>query len=282
MEVGSESSGVMAKRFIDTSIFRKDFIRGLDAPYKLLFLYLINECDHAGLWDVEIEVAEVRLGVKIGGDPIAKFCGKVIPVDGGKKWFIPSFISFQYGQLNPENRAHGSAISLLKKFNLLTDQYEIKPLTSPLQGAMDMDKEMDKEMDMVKVKEKRAENEKQKPPHPGVIEVIQHLNELNGTNLRTDTKATVRLIEQRFAEGYTLTELKEIVEYKVAEWKSTEMEKYLQPDTLFNGEKCAKYRNQVQAAKDKGLTAQQIKGNGSNNSKLYKDDLGQRVAALYK
>lgn len=145
----------MAKRFIDTSIFRKDFIRGLDAPCKLLFLYLINECDHAGLWDVELEVAEVRLGLKFKGDPINQFAGKVIPVDGGKKWFIPSFVNFQYGDLNPENRAHGSVISLLKKFDLLDSEHQIKPLISPLQGAMDMD--MVKDTDMVKVKAPETE-----------------------------------------------------------------------------------------------------------------------------
>lgn len=151
----------MAKRFIDTAIFRKDFIRGLDAPCKLFWLYLINECDHAGLWDVEIEVAEIRLGVKLPKNAVEKFGGKIRPVDGGKKWFIPSFIDFQYGKLNPENRAHGAAISLLNKFNLLTDQNEIKPLTSPLQGAMDMD--MVKELDTDKVKVKKAEPKKFDP-----------------------------------------------------------------------------------------------------------------------
>lgn len=143
------------------------------------------------------------------------------------------------------------------------------------------DNEYENEIDNESVNgnKKWGTGEKQKPPHPGVVEVIQYLNELNGTNLRTDTKATVRLIQQRFSEGYTLTELKEIIEYKVAEWRGTDQEKWIQPDTLFNGEKCAKYRNQVQAAKDKGLTASQIKGN--NNPKLNKDDLAQRVAALY-
>lgn len=143
----------------------------------------------------------------------------------------------------------------------------------------DNEYENDIDNESVNGNKKGGTGEKQKPPHPGVIEVIQYLNELNGTNLRTDTKATVRLIQQRFSEGYTLTELKEIIEYKIAEWRGTDQEKWIQPDTLFNGEKCAKYRNQVQAAKDKGLTASQIKGN--NNPKLNKDDLAQRVAALY-
>ena len=141
----------MAKRFIDTSLFRKGFVRGLEAPYKLLWLYILSECDHAGLWDVEIEIAELRLGVKFGKDPLSVFSEKVVSIDGGSKWFIPSFIEFQYGDLNPENRAHNSVISLLRKHSLLTEENEIKPLISPLQGSKDMDK--DKELDKEKEKE---------------------------------------------------------------------------------------------------------------------------------
>lgn len=116
-------------------------------------------------------------------------------------------------------------------------------------------------------KSKGGVGERQKPIHPGVTEVIQYLNELNGTNFRTDTKATVKLIEQRFAEGFPISELKEIIEYKVAEWKGTTQEKWLQPDTLFAAENCAKYRNQVQAAKDKKMSITQIRARPSNAPK---------------
>lgn len=108
-------------------------------------------------------------------------------------------------------------------------------------------------------------------------EIITYLNELNGTNFRTDTKATCRLIDQRIGEGYTVQELKEIVEYKIAEWKGTDQEKWLQPDTLFNGEKCAKYRNQVQAAKDKGMSISQIKGKGK-----VKPDMGELIKLAHQ
>jgi len=143
----------MAKRFIDTAIFRKDFIRGLDAPYKLLWLYIINECDHAGIWDVEIDVAKARLGVEIDEKTaIQKFSDKIVVIKG--KWFIPDFIDFQYGELKPENRAHNSVIQILTKYNLIQN----KPLTSPLQGAMDMDmvKDMDKGKDKDTVKEDKT------------------------------------------------------------------------------------------------------------------------------
>lgn len=133
----------MAKRLIDTAIFRKDFIRSLDAPCKLLFMYLINECDHAGLWDVEFEVMEIRLGLKFKKSPLDQFGNKVVVVDGGKKWFIPSFVEFQYGELNENNRVHASVISILSKHDLLDENNQIKPLTSPSQGCKDMDKEKD-------------------------------------------------------------------------------------------------------------------------------------------
>jgi len=163
-------SSTMAKRLIDTSIFRKDFIKSLEAPYKLLFIYLINECDHAGLWDVEIEIAEMRLGVKFKSNPLAVFRGKVIAVDDGKKWFIPSFVTFQYGNLNPDNRAHASVISLLEKFDLLDDEYRIRPIVSPFEGAMDKDIDKDKEMD----KEQRGE--KSKKPFVILSEIPKNWN----------------------------------------------------------------------------------------------------------
>jgi len=141
----------MAKRFIDTDIFKKSFIRGLDAPHKLLFLYLINDCNHAGIWECDWEVACIRLGVEVSEESARKAFGdKVIFFDGVSKLFIPSFIEFQYGELNEANRAHKSVIDVLSRYKLLDKENKplTKPLTTPLQGCkdMDMDKDMDKDM----------------------------------------------------------------------------------------------------------------------------------------
>lgn len=151
----------MAKRFIDTDIFKKPYIRGLQAPYKLLWLYILTDCNHAGLWDVEIDVAQLKLGVKVKeSDALIAFAGKVIVVKTGEKWFIPSFIEFQYGKLNPENRAHASVINLLSAHNLYFDgelvllgKEENKGLTSPSEGCKDIDKdkELDKDKEVARV-----------------------------------------------------------------------------------------------------------------------------------
>ena len=110
----------MAKRFTDTEKWKKPFIRGLQGAYKLLWLYICDDCDHAGIWQVDIEVAAIRIGEKIDSkEAIKSFDEKIIIFDKGNKWFIPSFLEFQYPSgLNPDNRAHNSVIILLEKYNL--------------------------------------------------------------------------------------------------------------------------------------------------------------------
>jgi hypothetical protein len=140
----------MAKRFTDTEKWKKPFIRGLQGAYKLLWLYICDDCDHAGIWQVDFEVAKIRIGEDIClPDALECFGDKIIVFDNGNKWFIPSFIEFQYPSgLNPDNRAHNSIIILLEKYNLLKN--ENKPLTSPSEGRKDMDKDMDMDKDKVK------------------------------------------------------------------------------------------------------------------------------------
>ena len=55
----------MAKRFIDTNLFRKRWIRELDIDMKLFWIYLLTDCDHAGIWDVDIERASFQLNLKL-------------------------------------------------------------------------------------------------------------------------------------------------------------------------------------------------------------------------
>ena len=148
----------MAKRFTDTEKWKKPFIRNLSAPYKLLWLYICDDCDHAGIWQVDIDVARIRIGEDINEQDAVKFFGdKIVRIDKGNKWYIPSFIDFQYPSgLNPDNKAHGGIIKILQKYNIIDGEF--KPLISPLYGAMDMDKEMDINKDKVMVKKKVVEN----------------------------------------------------------------------------------------------------------------------------
>jgi len=115
-------------------------------------LYILDDCDHAGIWHVDIEIAEIKIGEKIDKQTaINKFNGKINVIQNGEKWFIKDFIEFQYGTLNPLNRVHESVIKILKKENLINENME---LISPLQGAKDKDKDKGKDKEKDKNKDK--------------------------------------------------------------------------------------------------------------------------------
>lgn len=134
----------MPKRLTDTEKWKKPFIRGLDGAYKLLWMYILDDCDHAGIWQVDLEVARIRIGENVDYDvALRNFNGNVVAISKFK-WFIPDFIDFQYGALNPANRLHLSVINILKKNGLYKEK---KGLVSPLEGPKDKDKDKNKNKD---------------------------------------------------------------------------------------------------------------------------------------
>tara|TARA_R110000824_G_scaffold34174_1_gene108968 strand:+ start:1280 stop:1903 length:624 start_codon:yes stop_codon:yes gene_type:complete len=121
----------MAKRFTDTDKWKKGFIRSLPAKYKLFWLYILDDCNHAGIWETDFEVASIRIGNKITEKEASKILSSQIKIfDGGNKWFIPKFIDFQYGILNENSRPHLAVIKLLDKY----DVYNIEGI-SPVDVA---------------------------------------------------------------------------------------------------------------------------------------------------
>lgn len=134
----------MSKRFADTDKYKKGFIRALPAAYKLLWDYICLDCDHAGIWHVDFDVAQICVGKDciISKDEAIRHFNdgeeRIQVLNGGSKWFIKPFVEFQYGQLNPANRVHLSVLSVLSNNG-------IKGLASPLQGAKEKDKDKAKD-----------------------------------------------------------------------------------------------------------------------------------------
>lgn len=131
----------MPKRLSDTDKWKKPFIRSLPVEYKLFWLYLLDDCDHAGVWHVDLEVAEIRLGTKLSIQKAQGFFSdKIVVLDNGTKWFIPDFIAFQYGEFNEKNKMYKSIIGVLNKYNLI-------PHLSSINGGKEKDKVKEPEMD---------------------------------------------------------------------------------------------------------------------------------------
>lgn len=160
----------MAKRFTDTDKWKKPFIKSLAPEYKLLWFYITDDCDHAGIWNVDLEVASFRIGYDFKIEEVEKvFAGKIVPFDNNSKWFLPSFIEFQYGELSEKNRAHESVLRQLNKYGLI----ENKVLKTTLQEAKDKDKDKDKEQDKDKDFGKPENLLKPKPLQTSIVGEMQ-------------------------------------------------------------------------------------------------------------
>lgn len=143
----------MPRRLTDTEKWKKPFIKGLPVEYKLFYLYLLDDCDHAGIWQIDIEIAEIRLGVKLSLQKARGFFAeRIVEFDGGTKWFIPDFIQFQYGALEEKNKMYKPVSLALNKYNLMGH-------ISPINGGIVQVKEKEQVKDKDKVKE--WEREKQ-------------------------------------------------------------------------------------------------------------------------
>ena len=76
-----------------------------------------------------------------------------------------------------------------------------------------------------------------------IKQVIDYLNERVGSNYKSNTPKTRDKIKARINEGFVLEDFKKVIDIKFIEWKGTEFEKYLRPETLF-GTKFESYLNQ--------------------------------------
>ena len=74
-------------------------------------------------------------------------------------------------------------------------------------------------------------------------QIATYLNGKAGTNFRATSQSTQRHINARISEGYTVEDFYTVIDKKCAEWKGSDMEKYLRPETLF-GSKFEGYLNQ--------------------------------------
>ena len=134
----------------DTDKWKKRFVRELSPQHKLLWFYILDDCNHAGIWEVDLEVASIRVGYELVYDMLPQaFLDKIEIFDNGDKWFIPDFIVFQYGELNPNSNVHKSVIQLLERYNLMG--YLKGSQTLP-EGVKDKDKDIVIVKDKAKVK----------------------------------------------------------------------------------------------------------------------------------
>lgn len=208
----------MAKRMTDTDKWKKRFLKDLNYANKLLWLYMLDDCNHAGIWDIDLEVASIRIGLDVDIDDLKKFQDKIVIFDNDEKVFIPDFIDFQYGELNPNSNVHKSVIALLDKYNL---EGYVKGSQGVQSTLIDKDKDKDIVKDKVKVK---------RFVKPTIEEVSDYCDERNndvdaekfydyyssngwkvGKNSMKDWKASVRTWEKNTNQTQKVSQPKQVL-----------------------------------------------------------------------
>ena len=78
--------------------------------------------------------------------------------------------------------------------------------------------------------------------HDSIHQIIDYLNLKIGARYRPNSKSTQNHIKARLKEGYSLQDFFTVIDKKCSEWRGTNMEQYLRPETLF-GTKFEGYLN---------------------------------------
>lgn len=130
----------MAKRFGDTEIWKKQrWFRKLIPEYKLAFCYIKDQCDHAGIWNIDCADLIDDLGIdKFDVSEFSSMCNvefdkitgvkdyreRVRILDKGYLW-VTGFIQFQYkgknGLVSIDAAPVRTALQILSGLNLLDE-----------------------------------------------------------------------------------------------------------------------------------------------------------------
>ncbi len=90
------------KRFTDTDIWTKNlWFRKLSKENKLLWFFIKDNCDSVGVWEIDIEFAEMLTGCKYNLEQIlTDFKKQVIAFKDNRKIWIKDFCNFQYEKIS--------------------------------------------------------------------------------------------------------------------------------------------------------------------------------------
>ena len=249
-------------RPVHTKLWRKKWFVSLPLPAKVIFFYLITteKTVNSGIWEEPIE--DIAHKTKVPIPRVTELLGngsiKNVSYDFENEMvFVHNFRKYNPGgspvkvqagivnefKLNHKTFLWSEFISLNPYFERIfltvTEPLSNGSLPIPLPIPLPIDSSFNKK------NEQTQNGEKKKTARMGDIEeVVRFLNQEAGTSYKPFTTQTVGLINARMDQGFTVENFKTVISKKVEEWQGTDMEKYIRPQTLFNGEKFEGYLNQ--------------------------------------
>ncbi len=215
------------KRFTDTDKWCDSWFRKLKPVDKCFWEFILDRCDNAGVWKVDLEAAEFFIGSKLDKERIMEvFSGRIKDIGRGR-WWVPAFISFQCGELSETCIPHKKIVLKLKEHGLY-DEYK-----TTLQPRVETTlKEEEEEEDKEEEEEVRGECK-----GGAAVDVLDFLKEKTGRNYQA-VAANLKPIIARLKEVNGDVEgVKKMIERQCARWLGKDQEEYLRPETLFGATK---------------------------------------------
>jgi hypothetical protein len=122
----------MPKRFTETLKWDDPWFRALSPDAKLLWFWLVDKCDNAGIITPDFALCEFQTGIKRACEKMQEIESRVAEIADGK-FIVCKFIEFQHGKLSRECKAHNPAFQSLEKHGMLDENGEIKGYPYPIE-----------------------------------------------------------------------------------------------------------------------------------------------------
>jgi len=124
-ESKNKTENTMPKRFTETLKWDDPWFRALSPDAKLLWFWLVDKCDSAGIITPDFALCEFQTGIKRAFERMAEIESRVAQIADGR-FIICKFIEFQHGKLSRDCKAHNPAFQSLEKHGMIDENGEIK------------------------------------------------------------------------------------------------------------------------------------------------------------
>tara|TARA_R110000782_G_C14534468_1_gene382886 strand:+ start:39 stop:527 length:489 start_codon:yes stop_codon:yes gene_type:complete len=153
----------MAKRMTDSEKWKDPWFSELSNDYKIVWLYLLDDCDNAGIWQCNMRMLNFNCNTTFNKSDIEEEFKERLSMISKDKFIINKFCEFQYGVgfLNSKNKAVISAVNKLNIYNLVEYSKGIYTLSIPYQYSIDTPKEQEQDKFKDKLKEEKQERVKE-------------------------------------------------------------------------------------------------------------------------
>jgi len=149
------------KRFTETNKWRDKWYRRLSQTSKLLWIWLTDNCDNAGVIDIDLESATFDIGKPVNLNHLTEVESRLKKLPNGKFWIV-KFVEFQYGKtLSERCTPHLRIIALLRSHNIRypEDADESTTLVTTLEPTHKKGRGIEEEEDKEEDKEEGVQGE---------------------------------------------------------------------------------------------------------------------------